>query len=190
MDASTPNATAHSRAMPHWESVIADMEATTAEYDDEGWNTVELHPGDVTPLWMDEDDEFGLDVLVPDNEFEELEELMDGGVSFDAFEAYRALADGLVFAVIVMEDRGNETAVLYPVYYDVQGAEEMLDDAMEAGKMYSFVRTLSEDRIRFTHDDPSLFQPPEESEGESSEDGENAENTGNAEADTDTAPDE
>jgi len=166
MDGSTPNATAHSRAMPHWESVIADMEATTAEYDDEGWDTVELHPGDVTPLWMDEDGEFGLDVLVPDNEFEDLEDLMDGGVSFDAFEAYRALADGLVFAVIVMEDHGSETAVLYPVYYDVQGSEEMLSDAAEAGKMYSFIRTLGEDRIRFTHDDPSLFQPPEDPEAE------------------------
>jgi len=182
MDGSTPNATAHSRAMPHWESVIADMEATTTEYDDEGWDTVELHPGDVTPLWMDENGEFGLDVLVPDNEFEDLEELMDGGVSFDAFEAYRALADGLVFAVIAMEDHGSETAVLYPVYYDVQGAEEMLSDAVEAGKMYSFIRTLGEDRIRFTHDDPSLFQPPEESETEDAEPTE--------EADTDAEPDE
>ncbi|MFH5797303.1 hypothetical protein [Haladaptatus sp. CMAA 1911] len=182
MDGSTPNATAHSRAMPHWESVIADMEATTAEYDDEGWDTVELHPGDVTPIWTDEDGEFGLDVLVPDNEFEDLEELMDGGVSFDAFEAYRALADGLVFAVIAMEDRGSETAVLYPVYYDVQGAEEMLSDAVEAGKMYSFIRTLGEDRIRFTHDDPSLFQPPEEAETEDAKPTE--------ESDANTAPDE
>ncbi len=162
MDRTTPNATAHSRAMPHWENVIGDMEATAEEYDDRGWETVQLHPGDVTPLWVEEDGEFGLDVLVPDNEFEEVEELIDGGVSFDAFEAYRALADGLVFAVVVMEDHDTETALLYPVYYDMQGAEDMLDDAAEAGEMYTFVRTLSEDRIQFTHDDPSVFRPTEE----------------------------
>ncbi|MGA9402031.1 DUF7529 family protein [Haladaptatus sp.] len=162
MDRTTPNVTAHSRAMPYWENVIDDMDATAAEYDDEGWETVQLHPGDVTPLWLDEDDEFGLDVLVPDNEFEEVEELMDDGVSFDAFEFYRALADGLVFGVVVMEDHDAETAVLYPVYYDMQGAEGMLDDATEAGEMYTFVRTLSEDRVQFVHDDPSLFRPTEE----------------------------
>lgn len=162
MNGSTPNATAHSRAMPHWENVIADMETTAAEYEGDGWETVQLHPGDVTPLWLEKDGEFGLDVLVPDNEFEEVEELMEGDVSFDSFEAYRALADRIVFAVIVMEDHDSEVAVLYAVYYDVQGAEEMLADATDAGEMHSFIRTLSEDRIQFTHDDPALFRPTEE----------------------------
>ena len=162
MDRTTPNVTAHSRAMAYWENVIDDMEVTAEEYEDDGWGTIQLHPGDVTPLWLDEDGEFGLDVLVPDNEYEEVEELMDGDVSFDAFEFYRALADGLVLGVVVMEDHDTETAVCYPVYYDIQGAEEMLDDATDAGKMNTFVRTLSEDRIQFTHDDPSLFRPTEE----------------------------
>ena len=100
-------------------------------------------------------------MLVPDNEFEALETLLDDGVKFDAFEAYRALGDGLVFLVVVMEDRDTETAVCYPAYYDVRGGEKMLADAAAEETMYTFVRTLTEDRIRFTHDDPNVFQPPE-----------------------------
>ncbi|WP_227375292.1 DUF7529 family protein [Haladaptatus halobius] len=160
MDGTTPNFTAHQRAMPFWENVLSDMDATAAEYEESGWETLQLHPGDVTPLWTERDDEFGLDVLVPDNEFETLETLLDG-VEFDAFEAFRALGDGLVFLVVVMEDYDAETAVCYPAYYDVQGDEKMLVDAMAAGEMHTFVRTLSDDRIRFTHDDPDVFRPPE-----------------------------
>ncbi|WP_435159359.1 DUF7529 family protein [Haladaptatus sp. DFWS20] len=169
MDGTTPNVTAHSRAMPFWENVIADMEATAAEYEESGWETLLLHPGDVTPLWNEEDDEFGLDVLVPDNEFEEVEALLDEGIEFDAFEAYRAMSDNIVFVVVIMEDHDAEIAVCYPTYYDVQGAEKMLADAMDAGTMYTFLRTLSEDRVQFTHDDPTVFQPPEPEDADDAE---------------------
>ncbi|WP_458206795.1 DUF7529 family protein [Haladaptatus sp. NG-SE-30] len=169
MDGTTPNATAHSRAMPFWEDVLSDMEATAVEYEESGWATLQLHPGDVTPLWTDEDDEFGLDVLVPDNEFEEVEALLDDGIEFDAFEAYRAMGDRIVFVVVVMEDHDTETAVCYPAYYDVQGAEKMLEDAMDEGMMYTYIRTLSEDRIQFAHDDPAVFQPPEPEDSDTDE---------------------
>ncbi len=169
MDGTTPNVTAHSRAMPFWEDVIADMEATAEGYEESGWETLQLHPGDVAPLWNERDDEFGLDVLVPDNEFEALETLLDSGIEFDSFEAYRAMGDDLVFVVVVMEDNDAETVVCYPAYYDVRGARQTLADAMDAGKMYTYVRTLTEDRIQFTHDDPSVFQPPEPTEGETGE---------------------
>ncbi|WP_049971879.1 DUF7529 family protein [Haladaptatus cibarius] len=161
MDGTTPNTTAHSRAMPFWEDVLADMEATAEDYEQSGWDVVQLHPGDVTPRWTEDHDEFGLDVLVPNDEFDAVSDLLDSGVEFDAFEAFRATGDSLVFVVVVMEDHDTETAVCYPTYYDVRGAEQMLQDAMNAGVMYSFIRTLTEDRVRFTHDDPAVFQPPE-----------------------------
>ncbi|WP_266074725.1 DUF7529 family protein [Haladaptatus caseinilyticus] len=169
MDGTTPNVTAHSRAMPFWEDVIADMEATAAEYEEMGWNTLELHPGDVTPLWTEQDDEFGLDVLVPDNEFEAVERLLDDGIEFDAFEVYRAMGDHLVFVVVVMEDHDEDAAVCYPAYYDVRGAEKMLREAMDAGTMYTYIRTLSEDRVQFTHDDPTVFQPPDPEKSDDAE---------------------
>jgi hypothetical protein len=172
MNRDATNLTANSRAMEFWEQVVGDMEATANEYADQDWHTLMLHPGDVTPIARTEGDdedengeddvtEYGLDVLVPDNEFEDLESLLDDGVEFDSFEAFRAMEEGMVYVVVAMEDHDAETAVLYPAYYDVQGAEPMLDAAAESGTMYTFVRTLSEDRIRFTHDDASAFQPPE-----------------------------
>ncbi|MFC4548855.1 MULTISPECIES: DUF7529 family protein [Halorussus] len=155
----------HLRAMEFWDDVVADMEATAAGYEDDGWETVQLHPGDVTVLTPDPesgDDRFGLDVLVPDDEFEAVEERMEEGVSFDAYEVFSAAADDLALLVVAMEDRDAEFAVLYPAYYDVQSAQRMLELARSEGELYSYVRTLSEERIEFVHDDPSVFAPPGE----------------------------
>jgi len=178
MDRDAANLTANSRAMEFWEEVVGDMEATANQYADQGWYAFMCHPGDVTPIVHTDDDgevtEYGLDVLLPDNEFEDLEDLLDDGVEFDSFEAFSAREEGMVYLVVAMEDHDAEKAVLYPAYYDVQGAQEMLDVAAETGTMYTFVRTLSEDRIQFTHDDGGAFQPPasdEESDGGESTDG-------------------
>ena len=178
MDRDAANLTANSRAMEFWGEVVEDMEATANQYADQGWYAFMCHPGDVTPIVHTDDDgevtEYGLDVLLPDNEFEDLEDLLDDGVEFDSFEAFSAREEGMVYLVVAMEDHDAEKAVLYPAYYDVQGAQEMLDVAAETGTMYTFVRTLSEDRIQFTHDDGGAFQPPasdEESDGGESTDG-------------------
>lgn len=157
----------HLRAAEFWDEIISDMEATADEYEADGWDTLQLHPGDVTALVPDEDDErFGLDVLVPDDEFGELEALLEGGVAFDAYEAFRAMADGLVLFVVAMEDHDDEVAVLYPAYYDAQNARTMLTAAESAGEMHTYVRTLTDEQIEFTHDEPQNFGPPT-GEGES-----------------------
>lgn len=151
----------HLRAAEFWDDIISDMEATADEYEAEGWDTLQLHPGDVTALVPDEtDNRFGIDVLVPDDEFGELEALIEGGVAFDAYEAFRAMADGLVLFVVAMEDRDREVAVLYPAYYDAQNAQGMLTAAENAGEMRTYVRTLTEEQIEFTHDQPQNFGPP------------------------------
>jgi hypothetical protein len=159
----------HLRAAEYWDDIMADMEATAAEYEAEGWDTVQLHPGDVTALVPGEDDQrFGIDVLVPDDEFAEVEALLESGVTFDAYEAFRAMADALVLFVVAMEDREQEVAVLYPAYYDAKNAQAMLKAAQDAGEMRSYVRTLSQEQIEFTHEEPANFAPPvEEGEGES-----------------------
>lgn len=151
----------HLRAAEFWDDVVADMEATAAEYEDDGWETLQLHPGDVTTrVPDDEDDPFGLDVLVPNDEFDAVEDLLAGDVAFDSYEAFVALGDGLVLLVVAMEDEDAEVAVLYPAYYDVQNSEEMLAAARDAGEMRTYVRTLTNERIEFTHEDPETFAPP------------------------------
>jgi hypothetical protein len=142
---------------PDVELADADVEVDP----DDGASEVRPPDADGDSVDVSDVTEFGLDVLVPDDEFEELESLLDEGVTFDSFEAFRALEDRMLFLVVAMEDSDAETAVLYPAYYDVQGASQMLEAADERGTMYTFVRTLSDDRIQFTHEDQSAFQPPD-----------------------------
>lgn len=61
-----------------WETVLDYVRATAAEYRDDGWEVTEVHTGDVTRLT---DDPFGFDVLAPDNEFDELEAIVDAVTS-------------------------------------------------------------------------------------------------------------
>lgn len=150
----------HLRAAEYWEEMIGDMEVTAEEYEADGWETVQLHPGDVTPLVPSQDDpRFGLDVLVPGDEFEAVEELLDGGVSFDAYEVFQASADGLMLFVVAMKDPDAEVAVLYPAYYDIQNANQMLKAAESAGEMRTYVRTLTNEQVEFTHEEPANFAP-------------------------------
>lgn len=156
-------------AMEFWGDIVADMEATAAEYDERGWETLQLHPGDVAVLPGETPEgertaKFGFDVLVPDNEFEELEALVTGGVAFDTYEVYKAAAGGLVLLVVAMEDTDEEAVLLYPAYYRVADpdTEKLFDRAREEGVLYSFLRRLDDRHVELRHDDPSLFAPPEE----------------------------
>lgn len=142
------------RVMGVWEEVIADMEATAAEYREAGWAVLELHPGDVTVL---DGERYGLDVLVPGDEFRELEAFTDE-TTFDSYEVYRASDEGMVFALCVLEDSGNERAVCCPTYYERDRAQGLQQRAREEGVMYTHVRPLSDDRaVTFTYEDPSHF---------------------------------
>jgi hypothetical protein len=148
-----------------WEAVIDDMEATAAEYRDSGWDVVELHPGDVTPLpparggEVLDDDRVGLDVLVPDNEFETVESAA-ADVTFDSYEAYRAQAGSVVFAVVAVEASDAGLTVLVPLYYRGADAQEMVRRAREQGSLDLFVRPLVDDRrVVFTQEAPELILP-------------------------------
>lgn len=154
-------------AMEYWDRVVADLEATAAEYDEAGWETLQLHPGDVTPLSGEHGDRIGLDVLVPDDEYRDLRSLLDDGVAFDAYRVYRADVAGMIYLVVAMEDADTETAVLYPAYYRAAdpAAQGMLDRAHEAGRLRSYIRRLDGDYVQLNHDDPELLAPPEPEEG-------------------------
>jgi hypothetical protein len=157
-------------AVDRWEAVIDDMEATATEYREAGWTAVELHPGDVTPLppvrGADalDDDRVGLDVLVPDDEFAAVEAVADTA-AFDSYEAYRAQAGSVVFAVAAIEATASETVVLVPLYYRAADAREMATRALDRGRLDLFVRTLSDDRrVVFSQTEPQLLLPESASE--------------------------
>jgi hypothetical protein len=148
-----------------WEAVVADMEATAEAYRDEGWETVELHPGDVIPLsGATPDDEeqngwSGLDVLLPGNEFVAAESAVETA-TFDESEVLRTREDGVVLAVLVMKASTDQCAVFVPLYYDIGDIAGVANAARTAGRLEVALRPLSNDqRVLFALDDPELLLP-------------------------------
>ncbi|MBP1986309.1 DUF7529 family protein [Halolamina salifodinae] len=151
-----------------WEDTVDDMAATAAELREAGWETVELHPGAVTPLPRleaddgYEDDRMGFDVLVPGNEFEAVQAAVEGA-EYDEYEAYNAQANGVVFAVVVMKAEAAGRVVLIPVYYKIEDAEETVERIEAAGESRLYVRPLDDsDRVLFTQQAPEALLPGEE----------------------------
>lgn len=140
-----------------WQELLDDAEVTAAEYSEDGWETLVIHPGDVTPVTGTP---FGLDVLAPGEEFETLESLVDD-VTFETSHVYRNEEGGARFFVIVVEGSAKDdtdVAVVVPAFLDFERAEDLADAAEAEGMMYTHVRPLSDDRrVTFTHDDPELF---------------------------------
>ena len=145
-----------------WEDVEADLEATAAELDAEGWTTVTLHAGDVTTRPGRDGGPAGLDVMVAGNDFEALEERLADGAEFDETAVFREAAGGVAFLVCVWRDPDREVAVLAPVFYPQRGADAraLAEHAREAGEVQVHVHPLRRDRVvTFTIDDPELVFP-------------------------------
>lgn len=145
----------------YWDAVLDDMAATAAEFEDRGWRTLTLRPGDVTPVADGDGDRYGFDVLLPDDEFAELLAVVDGA-SFEASDVYATVAEGTTFLLVTMRDDGAETAVLFPLYY-ARGDDSVADlksRAEETGTVSTRLRRLEYDRVvTFEHDEPALFFP-------------------------------
>lgn len=146
----------------HWDQVVADMEATADAYRADDWTVLEIHPGDVVTLSPERADRWGLDLLVPDDEFRDLREWVDAAdADFDACEVFRAQGGGVLYLVVAMQDTDAERVVLFPAFYDPARAKGMLTAAEDAGEMRTHLRPLTNDPVvTFTQSDPDLFAPP------------------------------
>lgn len=148
-----------SEAMPYWERLIEDMEATAEEYRNSGWEAVELHPGDVS-VFPGEQGRRGIELLVPDNEFDPMAEAFDAAEGFDSGEVYRASENSILYFLVVMEDESTETAILLPAHYSHRRETDFVEMLQSASDVPIHVRPLNERRIlTFAHKDPSLFLP-------------------------------
>jgi hypothetical protein len=144
--------------MEWWDALLADMRAEAAAYEEEGWTTLQLHPGDVTARDGSFED-LGLDVLVPDNEFDRLEPALSEGV--ERYEVYRSTAGHYVALLFVLEVVDRELAVFVPAYYSGrdEAAGTLLRKAQDNGELTLIVRTLTDDRVELTLDRPELLGP-------------------------------
>ena len=147
-------------AMVNWETILEEMEGMAEEYDTAGWETVVLHPGDIQMV-SSESVKPGLDVLIPDDEYRELETVLESDVSFDSYEVYKDLLEGVVHLIVVMEDDTTQTGLFYPAYYDPKDAST-IDDASQDGRFRTYLRRLDGEYVELTHHEPELFAPPSE----------------------------
>lgn len=148
-------------SMPYWQQVIEDVEATAEEYRDRGWQAIAIHPGDVS-VFSENLDRTGIELLPPDNEFDELDDAFDEAGGFESAQVLRAATDGSVYVVVVLEDEPTETAVLLPAYYSPAEHEDFVDMVESEGEVRIHVRPLDERRVlTFTHEDTDLFLPDE-----------------------------
>lgn len=150
-------------AMSVWDQVIADMEATASEFESSGWRTLETHPGDVTVAQNRA--EPGLDAVLPGNEFRALEELLDAGVRFSEYEVFRAEGETFEYALLVAEDPQRETALLLPLFYELDDLIGVLQERAEILPVY--LRRLDGETISLELTEPELLLPTsEETPGE------------------------
>ena len=146
-----------------WETVVEDAEATAEEYESEGWETLVLHPGDVTVLppanLPDSTDRVGFDILVPGSEFESLSEWV-GDAAFDRYDVYRAREGGTVFAVSVVQAAEEGRAVVVPLYYGIDAVDVMAKKAREQNELRLYVRPVEADqRVELVQTDPDPLFP-------------------------------
>ncbi len=149
--------TAEDTTMEWWDALLADMRAEATAYEEAGWETVRIHTGDVTARDGGVED-LGLDVLVPDNEFEQLESALADGV--DRYEVLRSTAGRYVALLFVLETGGG-SAVFVPAYYSGRddAAAALLRQATDAGELTLILRTLTDDRFELALDSPELLVP-------------------------------
>jgi len=112
-------------------------------------------------------------VLVPDDEFDDLQSLF-ADVTVDGYEVYRTVVTDYVALLVVLEDESRETAVLVPAYYAMadDAVDGLFDAAVEDGQLTVYLRTLADDAVEVTLSDPALLAPPE-TEGENDDETEN-----------------
>lgn len=139
----------------HWQTVIEEMNGLADELEEDGIDPVVLHPGDVSVV--PESDEFGLHIVIPNNEFRTIQELIESGAAFDEFQVYKRSVGNHVYAVVVVTDSSSETAVLYPTYYTNEERGQLKAGAKTRGEMLTHLRTINQERLTLTHETEAFF---------------------------------
>lgn len=142
-----------------WDELLADAGELAAEYEADGWDALELHPGDVTPLDGEFDDRVGLSVLVPDNEYDRLESAL-AEADVERYDAYRRAVGGCVALLLTVETT-DDTAIVCPAYYerDAPAVDAMFEQARDEGTLRVYLRRLDQTSVVLSLDDPELLAP-------------------------------
>lgn len=144
-----------------WDTLVADLQALTAEYEDDGWRTIAIYSGHSVPIHGAQSDKpNGISVTIPDNKFDELDVAINrDGATFDGCEVFKTQQGTFVFLGIVMRDRHERLALIIPAYYTVDNGRSMIEQALEEGEIHVHLRRLADERVVLSFDNPELFAP-------------------------------
>lgn len=147
------------KALVRWDEMTGEIERLTQEYDEEGWETLVLHPGDVVPQPAENDSNPAFRLTVPDSELDALSEFVgEDNSEFDEYETHRAATNEVKLYLIILKSTTFERAVFYPVYYDPSVDMKFVDDVRDSDVMYTTVTNLNKSQeLMFFHDNPGLF---------------------------------
>ena len=115
------------KALVHWEEVADEVVQIQEEYKASGWDTIVLHPGDVT-VGTVSDGSPGFRLVIPESEFEALDDLIgEADDTFDSFEVYNAPTEDLTFYVVALKSPALERIIFLPVFYNPEKDAEITD---------------------------------------------------------------
>lgn len=143
-----------------WARTLADAERRADELGDEGWTATTVRAGHVAPVGPDHPgtDRVGLVFVVPSEEGEEFQALVERGVT--DYVVYTERDGGTRFLVVEVRDAASEHAVLLVGAVPLDHADDLADHAHEEGVVRAHVRALDETHYgSVEYDDPGLFFP-------------------------------
>lgn len=142
-----------------WQQLIDDAEAVTDELRSDGWDVSLLTPGDITVV--PEGERRGLSILVPDDQYESIERLVEKtDLAFDTSDIFRTVAGGQVLTLLVQKAEAAKRAVVIPLIYTVTDLESVMEPGAAGRDLCIHVRPLAVDEwVTFTQSDPGLFLP-------------------------------
>jgi hypothetical protein len=144
-----------------WEGTLEDMHTVSEEYENKGWDVVEIAADHTAPKSIDVDSEerFGLIHVIPGNKADEFSDAFENG-DFPTYDVFRADVNSGVFLVTALFDPESEIAIFIAGWYEKYNIRQLVETAKDRGEMYTHVQTLDETVLgSFRHDTPEKFFP-------------------------------
>lgn len=150
-----------------WETTLADMRSMATELETAGWRTLSIVAGDTAPVSPADgpkaDDRLGLVHVVQGIDADGLEEVVER-CTLSRSEAYFAVVDGTEYVVTVVRDPDERQAVLLAGAFDYRQAGDCFAAAIREDRIATYIQRLDGTQVAvFEHDDPTLFEPEQES---------------------------
>jgi hypothetical protein len=126
-----------------WEATLDELQQLADQRREAGWEVAVTRAGNTAPEPPDagDTDRFGLVYVVPGDEADELEALLEGA-EIDEFEAYRRTVGTTCFLVTELRATESRRCALVAGAYDVGDAGPLAEHADSVGHLYSRLQRL------------------------------------------------